>query len=336
MNSRTLRVTGLCLASVAIGAAWAGSTFEPGTTLAVVSFIAGPLALLLWMGERRKRAVAEMELEQERARLREISDPWWQTALVDQVVERVTGELGGAAERRAEHVPGSHGAGPQTDLLRLAQGLLSVREYGAALELATSVGAPLVGCRASAILVEREGRFEVRAASGFDGESEGWLAAVELEIESVLRARAPVVIHARPPSSERAVARRGPSLAAVPLAYGREVLGVFVFALRDPDAGWTDTDLDLVRTLAELTAVALKNACLFEELSTTKASLADLYDNAPDLHQTLDENGRILDCNRTVCRTLGYTKEELIGARFDSILSQGSRAAWARFEKELL
>ena len=51
-----------------------------------------------------------------------------------------------------------------------------------------------------------------------------------------------------------------------------------------------------------------------ERLRRSEALYQDLYDNAPDMFLSVDaETIRIVQCNQTLCRALGYVKEELIG-----------------------
>ena len=124
-------------------------------------------------------------------------------------------------------------------------------------------------------------------------------------------------------------------LMIVPLYYGREAMGVFLFEKAPSEGSWRETDADIAEALGDVTASALKNASLFETLTSAETRYADLYDNAPDLYQTLDPGGRILDCNSTQCLMLGYTKQDLVGRRFESVLAHESVATWRSLEVEL-
>jgi len=49
-------------------------------------------------------------------------------------------------------------------------------------------------------------------------------------------------------------------------------------------------------------------------LSASQARYQDLFDNAPDLFVVVDAiSAKIIECNQTVARALGYTKEDLLG-----------------------
>ena len=51
-----------------------------------------------------------------------------------------------------------------------------------------------------------------------------------------------------------------------------------------------------------------------ERLKDAEKQYADFYDHAPDFLFSIDaSNGQILECNRTACEALGYSKSELIG-----------------------
>jgi two-component system cell cycle sensor histidine kinase/response regulator CckA len=62
-----------------------------------------------------------------------------------------------------------------------------------------------------------------------------------------------------------------------------------------------------------------------EALRVSEARYRDLYDNAPDMYHTLDENGVILDCNETETRMLGYKKEEIIGRPVTDFFTEESK-----------
>src|SRR3989338_5171357 len=56
---------------------------------------------------------------------------------------------------------------------------------------------------------------------------------------------------------------------------------------------------------------SLKNAR--NRISSTELKYKKLYDSAPDLYRTTNTSGIILDCNIAYAKSLGYTKEEIIG-----------------------
>ena len=251
-------------------------------------------------------------------------------------IQRFADQLASAITRGAEYQKQNQDAEARSGLLRVAHALSGARESRAVLEIATSVGAPLAQSRASAILVDRDGYgFRVAAEHGFAPElSPACVHSLESALEDSLRARSTIRVSPAVAGRRAEMKSFGPLL-IVPLYYGREAMGVFLFEKASSERSWSETDADIAGALGELTASALKNASLFETLTSAEIRYADLYDNASDLYQTLDARGRILECNLTQCLKLGYKKEDLIGRRFESVLAHASVARWRSLEIEL-
>jgi len=57
-----------------------------------------------------------------------------------------------------------------------------------------------------------------------------------------------------------------------------------------------------------------------EALRESESRFRDLFEDAPLGYQSLDENGDILELNKTWCKLLGYTKEEAIGRNFGEFI----------------
>lgn len=78
------------------------------------------------------------------------------------------------------------------------------------------------------------------------------------------------------------------------------------------------------------------------DLQKSEEKYCDLYDNAPDMYHTLDENGMIINCNETEARMLGYKKEEIIGRPITDFFTEDSKLLFeidyprAKVEKSLL
>lgn len=62
-----------------------------------------------------------------------------------------------------------------------------------------------------------------------------------------------------------------------------------------------------------------------DALQKSEARYRDLYDNAPDMCHTLDENGVVLDCNQTEAKMLGYEKREIIGKHITNFFTEESK-----------
>ncbi|HXF49461.1 MAG TPA: GAF domain-containing protein [Verrucomicrobiae bacterium] len=89
-----------------------------------------------------------------------------------------------------------------------------------------------------------------------------------------------------------------------------------------------DNFLRLVQAFAYQAQTALENAFLIQELIESEAKFTDLYENAPDMYQTLDSTGRVLACNRTQEKVLGVPKKEILGRPFSDWVHPDSKGAW--------
>jgi PAS domain S-box-containing protein len=61
------------------------------------------------------------------------------------------------------------------------------------------------------------------------------------------------------------------------------------------------------------------------ELAELRDRYGDLYENAPAMYFSLNDEGRIVQCNDTLQRTLGYPREELIDKRVIDLLATDRR-----------
>jgi PAS domain S-box-containing protein len=71
------------------------------------------------------------------------------------------------------------------------------------------------------------------------------------------------------------------------------------------------------------------------ELEELKDRYRDLYQNAPAMYYSLEPDGRLIDCNETLLRTLGYARDRLVGHPFAVLLAPQSRAEFAAGYGEL-
>ena len=69
------------------------------------------------------------------------------------------------------------------------------------------------------------------------------------------------------------------------------------------------------------------------ELEDLKERYRDLYQNAPALYFSLDNEGRLVDVNDTLLETLGYRRDALVGQPYEILLPETKRQAFSdRFE----
>jgi PAS domain S-box-containing protein len=84
---------------------------------------------------------------------------------------------------------------------------------------------------------------------------------------------------------------------------------------------------ELRRRTQELTEANDELRRTNRKVERLKDRYSDLYENAPAMYFTLDRKGRVLECNSTLVRTLGYTRKELLGRPVARLQSGESRSA---------
>jgi PAS domain S-box-containing protein len=84
----------------------------------------------------------------------------------------------------------------------------------------------------------------------------------------------------------------------------------------------------------ELTQVNDQLRLINRELEELKERYRDLYQNAPTMYFSLDEHGRILECNDTLLNTLGFPRSALVGRSYEMILPDDRRLRFAQMLAE--
>lgn len=103
------------------------------------------------------------------------------------------------------------------------------------------------------------------------------------------------------------------SWASVPIFSKGVFSGIIVIASSLP-RGLQAKQTELTTAFANQLGVALENASLFERLRKSEEQYVELFETSPDMTHIVTADGTIISCNQTEARTLGYTKEELLGA----------------------
>ena len=88
------------------------------------------------------------------------------------------------------------------------------------------------------------------------------------------------------------------------------------------------TDCELRRRTEEVSQANERLREINRDLQRLKESYRDLYHHAPVLYFSLDDRGRLVACNETMVRTLGYPREELIGRQYTQLLTPAGRNAY--------
>lgn len=137
------------------------------------------------------------------------------------------------------------------------------------------------------------------------------------------------------PASQRLRIEQPRNILIAPLLVKEECLGV-IRVERDADQPmFTEAELFLLELLATQAAVAFRNARQHAQLEAAEAKYRDLFDHAPDMLHSVDEQGTILMCNATFARNLGYSKAELVGTCYFDLVLPSERDAARRVSEDL-
>ncbi|MDH4043044.1 MAG: PAS domain S-box protein [Gemmatimonadota bacterium] len=87
-------------------------------------------------------------------------------------------------------------------------------------------------------------------------------------------------------------------------------------------------DVGFVQSVANLLAQSLAAHAAQDAVRESERRYQDLYDHAPSMYWSVElATGRILVCNETAVRTLGYRREELVGRSVFEVYAPESHAA---------
>jgi len=101
------------------------------------------------------------------------------------------------------------------------------------------------------------------------------------------------------------------SAVAVPMLLGEVVFGVMIGHTRTKHI-FSPEEIDLYQSIANQTAVAIKNIMHFQSLQDSEKRIRALIDGGGDAIFLADMSGRLVDVNAMSCQILGYTREELL------------------------
>jgi diguanylate cyclase (GGDEF)-like protein/PAS domain S-box-containing protein len=106
------------------------------------------------------------------------------------------------------------------------------------------------------------------------------------------------------------------------------IFGPIDFAAADPFIGVAalpsvGAAIALVLTVALLHRISAGHERTWQEYSTEKAYLEELFQNSPEAIVLVDNDSRVLRINRPFTDLFGYTEEELVGHPMDDMLTTG-------------
>lgn len=109
------------------------------------------------------------------------------------------------------------------------------------------------------------------------------------------------------------------AILAVPIEAEQHIIGV-IEAI-NPTAGMFDKgDQALLSDVADLAAIAIHNADLYERAHQAERRYESLFDEGSDPVLVLDPQGKILDINRQAVEMFGRAREETLGAALSDLL----------------
>jgi PAS domain S-box-containing protein len=208
--------------------------------------------------------------------------------------------------------------------------------------------------RCSIVLVPKEDDVGYVIASSDDAEIRRLRIDLESypEIREVLTTGRPLGIHDATQHPLLEVVRRQdppldfPSLTLVPILHEHRPLGVIFLRSREPTS-FADADVALVQTVANATAIALRNADILESLrAETEESevaraeaerrlllfqrYADLFESAADGMIVIDRTGRVLFANSRAHEITGRPERSLPEVPFEQLFAPEERARLER------
>jgi PAS domain S-box-containing protein len=110
-----------------------------------------------------------------------------------------------------------------------------------------------------------------------------------------------------------------------PVLKGSQVIGLLFVQNHSPDS-YTQSDLEVLQTLADQCGGALERVRAEGQLRQTEQRFRNLFDNSPDAILVEDLAGKILDANQAGCLLYGIPRGQLIGKNsVEELLPAGRR-----------
>ena len=101
-------------------------------------------------------------------------------------------------------------------------------------------------------------------------------------------------------------------IVTIPLNRQGTFAGVIILGGKDAHLS-RSMKLAMLQAYGNQISMALNNAYLFDQVKKSEELYADLYENSPDMYHSVDQNGIIVNCNRTECQVLGMHREMIVG-----------------------
>jgi PAS domain S-box-containing protein len=119
----------------------------------------------------------------------------------------------------------------------------------------------------------------------------------------------------------------------IPLEYKKSTVGI-VTVCSEAGHEIDEEEISLLEELAEDLSFAWAKIKAEEALQESEEKYRAAFNTSPDLFYRVDPEGKIVDCNDTSIKTLGYTRNELIGMPLFDIYAEESKADAKKFFNE--
>ncbi|HEX2914034.1 MAG TPA: EAL domain-containing protein [Chloroflexia bacterium] len=103
------------------------------------------------------------------------------------------------------------------------------------------------------------------------------------------------------------------AIIGMPLHSGTQLVGVFGLAFLNQERSFDESEIELLNRFAQLAALAIENARLFEQISKSEEKYRDVVNNIKEVIFQADEKGYLTFINPVWTDLLGYSVEEAIG-----------------------
>lgn len=128
------------------------------------------------------------------------------------------------------------------------------------------------------------------------------------------------------------------SLLAVPMIYGRGLVGFIGFDSIKEEKTWDENIISLVRLVSEVLTNDLEQQRREDTLSESEEMFRTVADSAKDAIIVMDDHGRIAFWNNAAESIFGYSTDDVIGKNLHKLLGPGSyyqdyRNAFPHFKK---
>lgn len=103
------------------------------------------------------------------------------------------------------------------------------------------------------------------------------------------------------------------SLLIVPMSFNGELAGFIGFGTVGEIKKWLDEDISMLHLVGEIIVNAMMRIKANQLILENQKRYKTLFDLSPSGIMVEDQNGNILDVNPPYCKSVGYTREELLG-----------------------